>query len=182
MERILAIVLLMIALPGCSNLSDEVSSEMEEKFRAAVPIADMNKSLELKTLEDQKTYSLGSNILIQVENKSSHFLLFDYAGIRVRLFMIRDAKWVQVKDGLTGSGSRVLSPVGGPPLLNLDVTGARPVLDDNVFKDDKNILIRVVITGEIMKMDAYSSDWRDHEDEILTGELVAGYIDVYVSP
>jgi hypothetical protein len=180
-ERVLTIVLLMITLSGCSSPANEVSSRMEEEFSTAVPVTDMNKGLELKTYEDQKNFPLGSDIQLLVENKSSHFLFFDLAGNYIKLLMIREGEWVEVKDGLTGSGSRVLSPAG-TPLLNLDTTWARPELDTNVFKDNENILIRIVITGEIMKMDAYNPEWREREDEILTGELVGAYVDVYVSP
>jgi hypothetical protein len=156
---------------------------MDEKFQAVVPLTDMNKSLVITVDDDDKVFRLGSDIPIFYENKSSHFLFFDLADENyTKLFMLRDIEWVEVKDGITGSGSRVLSPQG-PPLLNLGTTWALPELDDTIFKDNKtNILIRVMITGEIMEMDTYSSDWQDHEDEILTGELVAAYVDVYVSP
>jgi len=155
---------------------------MEEKFQAVVPLPDLNKSLEINVDGDEKVFRLGSDVPILVENKSPHFLYFDLANNYIKLFMIRDAEWVEVKDGLTGSGSRVLSPQGTPP-LNLDYTWARPVLDDQIFKDNKtDILIRIVMTGEIMEMDQYSDDWRNHESEVLTGESVCAYVDVYISP
>jgi hypothetical protein len=168
-EQVLTIVLLMIVLPSCSNLSTEVPSDIEEKFRTVVSVEDMNKSLVLKLHEDKETFPHGYDIPILVENKSSHFLSFNHTDNYVKLYIIKDDEWVEVKNGLTYSGTRTLHPQGAP-LLNLNATWARPELDDNLFKDNQtDILVRIVMTGEIM------------ENDIPTGEFVSAYVDVYIS-
>jgi hypothetical protein len=169
-KLILLLAFFVVALLGCSNPSQSISKEMEDKFHATVAVMDMNKSLEIKVDDDQKSFCLGSDIPLSVKNKSPNFIFFNYEGRYIKLFMIRDAEWVEVKNGLTYSGSTVLSPPG-PPLLNLDGTWARPVLDDNTFKDNPtDILIRIVMTGEIMESNTH------------TGNFVSAYLDVYITP
>lgn len=86
------------------------------------------------------------------------------------MFTIRGTEWVEVKNGLTYSGSRILSPQGNA-LLGFDPTWARPELDNAVFKDNKtDRLVRIVVTGEIM------------ENDVRTGKFVAAYVDAYLTP
>ena len=168
-ERVSISVLLMITLLGCSNLSTEVHSRMEEEFRTIVAVEDLNRSLELKLHEEKENFPRGYDIPLLVENKSSNFLFFNHTDNYIKLYIIKDGEWVEVKNGLTYSGTRTLHPQGAP-LLNLNATWARPELDDNLFEDNQtDILVRIVMTGEIM------------ENDIQTGEFVSAYIDVYIS-
>jgi hypothetical protein len=169
MEQVLKICLLVFALSGCSNLSAEVPSRMEEEFRTIVAVQDLNKSLELTLHEDKENFPRGHDIPILVENKSAHFLSFNYTDNYIKLYIIKDGEWVEVKNGLTYSGAKTLHPQGAP-LLNLDATWARPELDDNLFEDNQtDILVRIVMTGEIV------------ENDTQTGEFVSAYVDVYIS-
>lgn len=180
-KQIFIVFLSLTTLLGCSNA---VSNTIEEKFEAVIPLADMNESLVIKVDDDDdKVFRLGSDIPVIVENKSTRFIFLNLADENyTKLFTIRDGEWVEVRDEITRSGSKVLSPQG-PPLLNISTSWVQPVFDDTIFQDNKtNILIRIVITGEVMEMDTYSSDWRDHEDDILTGKFVGAYVDVYINP
>jgi len=169
-KRVLAVCLLLITLSSCSNRSSAVSSSKEEKFQTVMPMPDMNKSLEINVDSDTKIFLVGTKIPILVENKSPHFLFFDLADNYITLFTTNGDEWIEIQNGLTYSGSRVLSPQG-TPLLNQDYTWARPAFQDNTFKADKtNMLLRIVMTGEIM------------EDDVRTGSFVGAYVDVYISP
>jgi hypothetical protein len=68
-KTILALCLFLIVLSGCSN---SVSKEMEDKFHVAVPITDMNQSLQLKVDSDEKTFRPGSEIPIRINNRSPY--------------------------------------------------------------------------------------------------------------
>lgn len=167
------LIFLATTLMGCSN---KASSSMEEDFQSLVPVSDMNKSLEIKVDGDQKSFHisslvhLGSDIPLLVQNTSPKFIFLNYKGGCINLFMFKDNEWIEVKNGLTYSGSTILSPQG-KPLLNLDYSGAKPVFDNNIFKDNKtDILLRIVMTGEIL------------ENDKPTGKLVGAYVDVYIKP
>ena len=167
---ILVVLLLPAILLGCSNRSNTDLNSIEESFKTAVPVVDMNNSLEIKIYEDQKTFPRGSDIRLLVENKSSHFLLFNSGDDYIKLFMSRGTDWVEVNNKITYSGTRILSPQG-TPLLNLNATWAQPILDDNAFEDNKaEVPLRIVMVGEIM------------EDDKPTGKLVGAYVDVHITP
>ena len=168
-KSILILLLFLSTISGCSDRVQSTSTELEEKFQISVPIADMNKSLRLNIEGDEKTFRRGSDIPLLFQNRSPHFIFFT-AENYIKLFMTRDAEWIEVKNELTYSGNKALSPQG-TPLLDLDHTWARPALDDNAFKDNKTeILTRIVMTGEIM------------ENDKPTGDLVGAYVDVYLTP
>ena len=166
-ERSLVAFLVLFSLLGCSK---SVSTNMEEKFREVVSVNDLNKSIELKVDDNKDVFPNGYDIPILAQNKSPYFLFLNLEENYIRLFTIRDAEWVEIKNGLTYSGSRILSPHGNA-LLDLEPTWARPEVEDAILEDNKTeVLVRIVMTGEIMEKDKPS------------GKFIGAYVDVYVRP
>lgn len=167
--NILIVWLLLSVLSSCSNRPDTVSNPMEIQFSTAVPITNMNKSLELKANSDERIFHYGSRIEIKIQNKSRNTIFFPEDTF-VKLLFFTDGKWIEVQNKINYSGSIVLSPQG-TPLLDSDYTLVKPMLDENVLSNDqKELPLRIVVTGEIMKND------------VRTEEFVGAYVDVYIIP
>lgn len=86
---------------------------MEKKFQTAIPVTDMNGSLQVKVESGEKIYPLGSEIPLTIINTSPHsiFLAIDS---HIKLLMIEDAEWIEVNNVITYSGLLVISPQGTP--------------------------------------------------------------------
>ena len=77
---------------------------------------------------------------------------------------------MEVKNAITYSGTMLLSPQG-KPLLNLQYTDVKPILDEtNLSGSNTSVLLRIVIIGEIM------------EGDTRTGKNVGAYVDVFLKP
>jgi hypothetical protein len=168
MKRILIIFLLLTTLLGCYSRLDTVPNNMEEQFLTAVSVSNMNESLQLKAEGDQESFHLGSKIPLLIYNESPYSIFF-VGDAYLKLFIIKDGKWAEVKNELTYSGSQVLSPKG-TLLLDQSNTWAKPALtEDEVNSDQKDLPLRIVIIGEII------------ENDIRTGKLVGAYVDVFIT-
>ena len=167
-RQTLIVIILWLILSGCSGKAHLMNSS-ESSFQTAVPMANMNQSLEINVDGDNTSFRIGAEIPLIVQNKSADYIFFtgdDY----IRLFILQDLKWIEIKSELTYSGSKVLSPKG-TPLLDLDRTWAQPALDGNIFSDKRSdLLLRILITGEIM------------ENDVRTGKLISAFVDVHMVP
>lgn len=141
---------------------------MEKKFQTAIPVTDMNGSLQVKVESGEQIYPLGSEIPLTIINTSPHsiFLAIDS---HIKLLMIEDAEWIEVKNVITYSGLLVISPQG-TPLLDDASTRVQPEVNDKLRSAKEKELLRIVVTGEII------------ENDKPTGKLVGAYVDVYVTP
>lgn len=165
----LIIFLFLSLMLGCSSPSNSVSNNMESQFLTAVPVINMNKDLELSVHGDEKKFRLGSKIQLRIQNQSPNSILLE-GDSHIKLFSIKDAKWIEVKNQITYSGSILLSPQG-TPLLDVHFTLVKPTLDKNMMNtDEEHIPLRIVTIGEIMNNDTR------------TGKFVGAYIDVYITP
>jgi hypothetical protein len=161
--------LCLTILLSCSKQLSTNTSEIEKQFSTVVPITDMNKSLQMVVDSQERYFPLGSDIPLIVENKSSHFISFD-VNTHIRLLRIRGSQWMEVKNAITYSGTMLLSPQG-KPLLNLQYTDVKPILDEtNLSGSNTSVLLRIVIIGEIM------------EGDTRTGKNVGAYVDVFLKP
>jgi hypothetical protein len=161
--------LCLTILLSCSKQSDINTSVIEKQFSTVVPLTDMNKSLQIVVASDDKSFQLGFDIPLLVYNKSPHSMFFD-VNSHIRLLRSTGDRWVDVKNALTYSGTMLLSPQG-TPLLDLQYTDARPILDEgNLSASNTDILLRIVVIGEIM------------EGDTRTGKKVGAYVDVFVKP
>jgi hypothetical protein len=168
-KSILIISLLLTAVLGCSTGPDRVPHTLDEEFLTTVSVINLNESLRLKVESDQESFQLGSKIPLLIYNESP-FSIFFTGEEYLKLFMIKDGKWTEVKNELTYSGSQELSPKG-TILLDQSNTWAKPALTkDEVRNDQKAFPLRILIIGEIM------------ENNIRTGKLVGAYVDVHVTP
>jgi len=134
---------------GCSGQSNTNKRESEKQFTTAFPVADMNKSLQITVYSPNENYSSGSEISLIVENKSSHFILFD-TNTYIKLLRNTGTQWVEIKNDMTYSGTVLLAPPN-TSLLNFHYPYVKPVLDEsNLQTTSLFIPVRIVIVGEIM--------------------------------
>ena len=169
----LVIIFLLLAgtLLGCSRTSDTSTSELDKQFATAVPLADINKSLQI-AVDDEESSFVQSNpdIALLIYNRSQDSIDLDNSSF-VRLLVSTDKlHWVDVENEIIYDGPMTLSPKG-TPLLDVQYTWAKPVLDQaSLGNDNQEILLRIVVIGEIMDGDTH------------TGQNVAGYVDVVLTP
>jgi hypothetical protein len=163
-KRLMMSFLLAIILFSCSNQPNVNTSALEENFSKLVPLTDMNESLQLAVDTDRPAFQPGEIGLV-IHNQSPYFLSFD-SETHIRLLGSRDRMhWEEVNNALTYSGEMQLSPKG-TILLDIDYTVVKPILDQS----NSDILLRVVLVGEIMK------------DDTPTGEEVGAFVDVVLQP
>jgi hypothetical protein len=164
------ICLSIIILLSCAKQPDADMGELENQFSNLLPLADMNKSLQIAVSTQEKSFKSGSEIELTVYNKSPHSFYFDN-DTHVRLLGSSDnLLWTEVENAITYSATMILSPKG-TTLLDTQPTWVKPILDQSVFDAKKgNVLLRIAIVGEIM------------DGEIRTGKQVGAYIDVVLTP
>lgn len=168
-KSILMLCLFLVVLPSCSKHSQSTSEKIKENFQTIVPITDMNKSLQVEVYGGEKNFQSDSAIHLRLHNKSPHSIFFPLDS-HIKLLMLSDAKWVQVKNEMTYSGLLQLAPQD-TPLLDSNTTWVKPIPGEKIIRNAKeNILLRIVMIGEIM------------ENDIHTGTLVGAYVDVYITP
>jgi len=160
-------------LLSCSKLSDVKTSDLEKQFSTIVPLADMNKSLEIAVARDvaisEQSFQLGSAIPVEVFNKSPHFVSFE-SNSQIKLLIYENNQWVDVKNDITYSGTMLLSPQG-TLLLDLQYNWVQPNFDGtSLSSSSTKIPVRIVVIGEIM------------EGDTRTGKNVGAYVDVFVKP
>lgn len=169
----LVIIFLLLAgiLLGCSQTSATSISELDKQFATAVPPADINKSLQI-AVDNEESSLVQSNpdIALLVYNKSQDTINLDN-GSFVRLLVSTDKlHWVDVENEIVYEGPMTLSPKG-TPLLDVQYTWAKPILDRaSLSTGNQEILLRIVVIGEILEGDTH------------TGQNVAAYVDVFLTP
>jgi hypothetical protein len=149
-----------------------VSNALENSFRKVIATDEINNQFRIY-LDSPKQDSLkiGSNIEISFRNLTDQEIFFQ-TGFGIRLFIIRDEKWVEILNNdeyygkaplLQGIGSQQ-AMLGGIP------TGVRPALPPNVREAEHQELLRIMAVGELM------------DKGKKTGTLAGSYIDVLLMP
>lgn len=159
---------LMSNMLGCSSQQNTVSSKMEEEFQSIFPSMTFNESFQLDVYSDENIFKSGPDIPLIFTNKSPHQILFPTDSF-IRLFIIRDDEWLEIDNKNTYSGLLILDPEG-TPLMDFNVTGVRPAIDNFGTSKRKVELLRILMIGESI------------ENNIHTGKLVGAYVDVYIRP
>ena len=157
-------------LLSCSKQPNSSMSEPENRFSTAVPLTDINKSLQIVLNSKETSFASGSEIELMVYNKSPYYLYFDNDSHMRLLGSSDNLHWIEVKNAITYSATMILSPQG-TILLDTQPTWVKPILDQSSF-DAKRVdfLLRIVIAGEIM------------DGDNRTGKKVGAYIDVDLKP
>jgi hypothetical protein len=162
--------LLAVILSGCSQPTNANIGELEKEFLTAVPIVDMNSSLQVVVDSNDASPKNGSDIGLTIYNKSSHSVQFDNSSFVKLLGSTDHLHWFSIKNGITYLDHMSLSPQG-TLLLDLSNTWVRPILEPIDFGVDKSdVLLRIAVVGEIV------------EGDKLTGEKVGAYVDVPLKP
>jgi hypothetical protein len=162
--------LLAVLLSGCSKPTNANVGELEKEFLTAVPIVDMNKSLQVVVDSNNEAPKNGSEIGLTIYNKSSHTVQFDNSSFVKLLGSTDHLHWFPIKNGLTYLAHMSLSPQG-TLLLDLSNTWVRPILEPVEFGPDKSdVLLRIAVVGEIV------------EDDKPTGEKIGAYVDMVLQP
>lgn len=168
--KILIFLLLISQLSGCSQPTTAASKDLEQNFATAIPIADMNKSLQIILNPRVTSLKADSTIEFEIYNKSPNYLHLNYVTDIKLLGSPDRIHWMELKNGFTYAASEVTLSPEGTPLLDDQHGWAIPILDPTYFKMDRANLVRIVVIGEIM------------EGDDLTGEKVGAYIDVVIEP
>ena len=168
-KRLFLLLLLTVTLLSCSKLPSANAEELEKQFLQIVPLSDMNKSLQL-TVDGEKTFfEPGQEIALTLHNESPYSLSFDTSPLVMLLGSQSNSQWVDVKNAITYSGDLELSP-NGTILLDTRSVVVKPDLDQSVFNLKKDVNVRIVIIGDVIK------------DENPTDEKVGTYVDVVMKP
>ena len=159
----------LFIVTGCEIKPSAPSNAVEENFQAIFPQVAMGDSFQLNVVADETTPTPNSEIRLSIINKSTHFISFP-PDSDVKLFVLKDSEWVEVRNKITYSGLLQLYPQG-TLLKDTRTSWVHPVLDDNMMDNEKKeILLRIVMVGEIVEEDVY------------TGVLVGAYVDVFLVP
>lgn len=162
--KILAHFFISAALVSCSKT--QTSNELENSFKSLVS-ADMNNFVRIYPEGNGGTpFKYGSDISLTFENLSDQKIFFATDSF-VKLYVVRDNLWLEVRNKVTYSGELLLFP-RGTPLLDNNSVKVRPVLDNIPAIRDSVDFLRVVVIGEILRND------------ILTGKFVGAYVDVLI--
>ena len=169
---ILVITLItIILLISCSNYIESQSPELEKKFLSTVNLANLNSDIQLSLETEKNLFKLGSEITIQINNNSSSFILL---GENLDIHLLSPSPnldWIEIENGITYSGSILLSPKG-TILLDTRTTIVRPLLEAHIIEQagKDELLLRIFVKGEII------------ESDIRSGDFVGAYIDIYLMP
>lgn len=168
--------LLILAVSACSNNQPNISKDLQESFQEMIPIADTNTNLSIKIISDgQNENKSGFDIKILVENISKQNILFPVNSKVIRVFIIRNNTWMEIKDtvkyysSIVGGDSFILPP-RGEQQPNTFTTVVRPVLEPNAKDEGKQETMRILIVGELM------------DDNKKTSIPVAAYVDLFMNP
>lgn len=170
-QLVMIFLILAGTLLGCSRNSATSITELDKQFATAVPLADINKSLEITIDPNESSFAQSNpDIALLIYNKSQSFIYLDSNSF-VRLLVSTDnLHWTDVENAITYDGAMTLSPKG-TPLFDVEYTWAKPILDQTFMStDNKEILMRIIVVGEVMNGDT------------LTGQNVAAYVDVFLTP
>jgi hypothetical protein len=156
--------LFSVMLVSCSQTQS--SSELESSFLSLIS-ANMNTFVRIYPENNRAVpFKYGSDISLIFENLSDQKLFFDTDNF-VRLYVVRDSQWLEVRNKRTYSGELLLFPTG-TPLLDNNSVKVRPALDNIPAIQNSDDFLRVVVVGEILR------------DDVRTGELVGAYVDVMI--
>jgi hypothetical protein len=145
-------------------------TELEKQFLTAVPLTDINESLQVIIESKGSTFESGSDISLLIYNKSTHSIYFDNDSYIKLLVSADQLSWSDVENGIEYFGTTVVSPQG-TPLLDFVHTVVRPILDKtDLNAGNQDVILRIVAIGEIM------------ENDTLTGQNAAAYVDVTLGP
>ncbi len=93
-------------LISCSNNTNHQTSDIEKKFLSIIPVADMNKTLQLSVDGDQKMFQFDSQINVTIHNVSRYSVMFDAAS-PPKILAVKNSEWIEVENEITYSGARV---------------------------------------------------------------------------
>lgn len=162
-------VVLVIVLAGCSKQSNTPNSGLENEFLTALPVKEMNKSLQIVVDNKKPTVKAGSTIGLTVYNKSSHSLSFDNGSFITLMGSVDNQHWFPVENGITYTDHMTLSPQG-TTLLDFDYTWIKPILPAAPDTNGKEVLLRIVLLGKVM------------DGELVTEKRVGAYADLRLIP
>lgn len=154
---------------GCTSFQLSVPNELEISFRKMILIEDMNDSIGIRKISSENA-KYGSDVKVSIENLSSQPIYFPLDFV-IRLFIIRDNKWVEIQDKnqYYGEGT-MLHPQDQQESIGRVITWVRPVLPMGISSADNQDILRILITGEVQGIGV------DNET------LVGAYADIIIHP
>ncbi len=163
-------ILVCFILTSCLNSESAVPRSLEDEFNADFPVANMNKSFQLKVDGDTSIFQKDLEIPVVFNNTSPNTISFQ-TELFLKLLIIKDNKWIEIKNQYSYSGPLQIAPQGTLLLDNSTAT-VQPELDDDLISTNKNhlVLMRILMIGEILDKDLH------------TGRFVGAYIDVFLKP
>ncbi|SRR6266496_5578833 len=163
-------ILICFILTSCLNSQSAVPKSLEEEFNTDFPVSDMNKSFQLKVDGDTNIFQKDSEIPVVFNNTSPVTISFQTDSF-LKLLIIKDNKWIEIKNQYSYSGPLQIAPQG-TILLDNNTATVQPELDDHLISTNKNhlVLMRILMVGEVLNKDIH------------TGRFVGAYVDVFLKP
>lgn len=155
---------------GCSAKQPNISGELNDSFQKMLAIEDVNNSFRIYIVSnDVENLKYGSDIKIAFRNTSGEKIFFP-VGYGVKLYIIRNSKWLEIQNQneYYGEGS-LLQTKNQEDSGGRLVTGVRPNLPPEITPLGQEIL-RIVVIGEIQSIGENMAD------------QTAAYIDVFINP
>jgi hypothetical protein len=166
-NQLLVIAMITIFLISCSDSSQAIDAEIENKFQELYPTISMNKHFQIQVNDDNETFRSTSEIRLIFYNDSANTISFATDSF-MHLFIIRDNEWVEVENAITYKGLLQIDPKD-TPLMDFGTTRVKPILGDN-WVSGKRELLRIVMVGELTGNDS------------IEGEYAGAYLDIELSP
>lgn len=160
---------------SCSKNQPAIPDELQVSFQNMFPAVEFNKDIQVR-LRDMsgETPLSGSEVEVCVINTSNEsiFLSSDPKQPFIRVYMIRDDIWVELKNNVeyfssTGGDGSIFEPVGDQQ-MNYFFTAIRPVLEPAAGNANDEEIIRVFVIGERMI------------DEKRSGVFTGAFVDLFI--
>ena len=154
-------------LNGCYSPHPRIPTALEVSFRNLVPIADMNNYFQISV--DSNNSQFGQDITIVIRNLSDHDIYFPVENV-IKMFIINSNKWIEVKDKDISYGDELwLRPKSEQMPEGRLVTWVRPILPSDLLNVGNQVILRIVIIGEMSLNDTENVS-------------VGAFTDVFISP
>ncbi len=157
---LISLSLLFVACTSC--MAKQTELDMPD---VGFPANEMNTQIRLQAPQGWNTFKIGDLVSLAVEVIGSKEIAFamDYGA---RMFIKENEKWTEIENFATYPGGHVfLLPAKGDP-FKIGHAGVDPIFQEQ----DHPITLRIILVGFI------------YQDNKITDEKVAAYIDVLLKP
>jgi len=145
-----ALITLTCIIYACSSSQLDNLSPLEESFLKLIAVDDVNNSLHVDIVYDERTeYKYGEDVVILIKNNSSKEIFLPSKSSALRAFVLNGDSWVEVENNIIYLGNGTILTPSGDAMAEL-INGIRPVFDPGLDGLEKKVIVRVLVLGEFM--------------------------------